>query len=77
VGRFSLLRMRTKVKLRVDMGELALWWALAWRSALREVAELVPWIVSLAVVGRMPGSDSKPLEAMALTENWGCARART
>jgi len=72
-GRFSQFRLRSKVKLRVDIGELALWWALAWRSAAREVAELVPWIITLVVVGDL---GTRPQAAMAVAENWGCAPAK-
>lgn len=86
-NRLKLFRLRTSVKLRVvDMSELGLWWALGWRSALREVSELLPWIVTLSVVGRLKsgeptedGKHSEPAElaAMALTEIWGCVSQQT
>ena len=47
--------------------ELARWWTLAWPSALTSGFDLLPWIVSLTLIGRLGTED---LSAVSLMETW-------
>lgn len=47
--------------------ELRQWWALAWPTSLRSLADLLPWLATLTMVGRV---GTQELAALSLTESW-------
>ena len=51
----------------VYLTELRIWVALAFPTAFRELSDLIPWLVSLAMVGHV---STTALAALSLTETW-------
>lgn len=47
--------------------ELLPWAAIAWPAGLRQLVELLPWLVSLSLIGRV---STRALAALSLTETW-------